>query len=116
MQNLWICELADNRKTSHKSETSRNKSTVVSLLNFNMDWGIKLTKDSINNLFVSAKIYLEKFVGNNYLFAFKTNGNNFDYIEVDFSRSSFKHLTGIKTEIKAVDFFEACINRKFQRL
>jgi hypothetical protein len=37
MQDIGACELADNGKTSRKSETSRNMSTVVSLLNLSFD-------------------------------------------------------------------------------
>jgi hypothetical protein len=71
-----------------------------------------LRKESINKLFNSAKSYMEKFVGMNYVFVYREKDSNLNYKEVMFPASAFKHLTGVKTNMNSEDFLDACINRK----
>ena len=53
----------------------------------------------------SALKYKEIFVGNTYMFVF-----NNDYVEVMFKKSSFMHLTGVASCLKADDFYNHCID------
>ena len=55
----------------------------------------------------SALKYKEIFVGNTYMFVF-----NNDYVEVMFKKSSFMHLTGVASCLKADDFYNHALTER----
>lgn len=71
-----------------------------------------MKKESINKLFISAKKYAEEFAGMNYVFVYRENDGILSYKEVMFTAPAFKHLTGIKVNIRPDEFLDACINKR----
>ena len=65
-------------------------------------------KSDIYKLKLCAKIYKEKLLGRRFLVIF----DNCNYFEVLFTKSEFKHLTGISSDLGAANFYELCIGKK----
>ncbi len=61
----------------------------------------------IRRIHRSALKYKEIFVGNTYMFVF-----NNDYVEVMFKKSSFMHLTGVASCLKADDFYNHALTER----
>ena len=61
----------------------------------------------IRRIHRSALKYKEIFVGNTYMFVF-----NNDYVEVMFKKSSFMHLTGVASCLKAYDFYNHALTER----
>ena len=61
----------------------------------------------IRRIHRSALKYKEIFVGNTYMFVF-----NNDYVEVMFKKSSFMHLTGVASCLKADDFHNHALTER----
>ena len=61
----------------------------------------------IRRILRSALKYKEIFVGNTYMFVF-----NNDYVEVMFKKSSFMHLTGVASCLKADDFYNHALTER----
>lgn len=61
----------------------------------------------IRRIHRSALKYKEIFVGNTYMFVF-----NNDYVEVMFKESSFMHLTGVASCLKADDFYNHALTER----
>ena len=61
-----------------------------------------------------AKAYKEHLDGKNLLFILSDKHLNTSFFEVSFYAFNFLHLTGVKLtkDIKAIDFYENCLNRK----
>lgn len=57
----------------------------------------------IHNAALSYKQYL---MGKTYMFVFENN-----HVEVMFKKSTFKHLSGVDTNLNAIDFFKHAIKR-----
>lgn len=66
------------------------------------------SKRLLENLKSAAQGY-EHVMGKKYLFVYENN-----YIEVVFTKKYFKHLTGIKSSLRAKDFFDASIKKKIK--
>lgn len=64
-------------------------------------------KDINDKIIEAAKEYKLHLLNNNILIIY-TEDNKISYIETMFSNRQFKHLTGIKSELKASDFFKRC--------
>ena len=61
----------------------------------------------IRRIHRAALKYKEIFVGNTFMFVF-----NNDYVEVMFKKSSFMHLTGVASCLKADDFYNHALTEK----
>ena len=68
-----------------------------------------INKKQIRNDIISSAIIFKNNLANKYvLYVFDDN----TYIEVYYRKSSFSHLTGIKTELNAFDFYNKCVNKQ----
>ena len=61
----------------------------------------------IKRLHHAALNYKKHFIGNTYMFVFDNQ-----YIEVQFKKSSFLHLTGVNTKLNATDFLKHSLAHK----
>jgi hypothetical protein len=71
-----------------------------------------MRKESIRKLYDSAKRYSEKFEGMDYAFVYRDGSGDLAYKEVTFNPSAFKHLTGVVTNMKPIDFYRACVGSR----
>ena len=66
-------------------------------------------KKQIRNDIIASAIIFKNNLANKYvLYIFDDN----TYIEVYYRKSSFSHLTGIKTGLNAFDFYDKCVNKQ----
>lgn len=69
-------------------------------------------KEALLLLKQSANMYKENLLNKNLLFVF-LDKDKFEGVEILFTNTYFKHLTGIQTQIGAKDFFDQIINDRF---
>ncbi len=60
----------------------------------------------IKKIHKAAIMYKEYFIGNTFLYVFENQ-----YIEVIFKKSSFLHLTGVKTNLNAEGFYDHAVKK-----
>lgn len=58
-----------------------------------------------------AKLYSENLLGHRILFIYQ-DIPFIEFIEVVFLETNFRHLTGVRTEMRNASFFSACLNQK----
>ncbi len=74
---------------------------------------MKLTKlEALEILLKSSDLFKENLMDKMFLFILSDKQGNVKPFEVRFHKSNFKHLSGVKTELSATDFFNRCINRR----
>lgn len=61
-------------------------------------------KKFAQSICAAAKIYKEKLVGQKFLYVFDNR-----YIEVLFKKENYKHLTGIATNLSAINFYQNAV-------
>ena len=59
----------------------------------------------------SAEKYQSKLLDKAILFVYR-NETGVNYIEVEFKKENFKHLTGVKSRLDSDIFFDKCINHR----
>lgn len=72
---------------------------------------MKSLKD-IRKIIVDGAIdYLNTFADKNYILIFE-DGKNLQYIETEFLKTNYLHLTGIETKLRPNDFFQRCVDNE----
>ena len=73
----------------------------------------RYTKEKALQIIIeSARKYKENLLNQQLLFICSDKHNIISSLEVSFDASNFLHLTGVKTNIAALDFFTRCINSR----
>ena len=75
-----------------------------------------MSRDKNNDLNIikqSALLYEKNLVNKNVLFIYLKN-NKVEYYEVTFLEEHFKHLTGVKTNLNAYEFFYRATNNRLR--
>lgn len=67
-------------------------------------------KEDIARLKECAKFYKNNFLGKRFLVVFK----DFEYVEILFTKSEFKHLTGISSDLSTKNLFDFCIGKRMK--
>lgn len=65
----------------------------------------------IRKIHSAAINYKSYFVGNTYMFVYEGK-----YVEVQFKKSSFMHLTGVASNLKSEDFYKHALERNGLRI
>ncbi len=66
----------------------------------------------INTLFASVSNYENHLNNKNFMFIYQINQNQFEFLEVGFEASHFKHLTGVNSDFTAKHFYKLCLKKK----
>lgn len=68
-------------------------------------------QDAIRTITECADEYQKYFAGRKHLYIYDKNGMT-DYIEAIFHKSTYRHLTGVNTDLSANQFYNKCINHQ----
>ena len=101
------------RKVGRQQKNQHMKSMRLSywIASFLRD-KMAIDKKRVISTIVEAASNYEKFLNNrNFLIVYKSEKTN-EYVEVVFRSWHFLHLTGLKTKLTAIQFYEACIDNK----
>lgn len=69
---------------------------------------------ALSVVFAAASDYQENLVDKSLLFVCMDKHKRVHCVEVTFDTSNFKHMTGFKTDIDALQFFDLCANRRLK--
>lgn len=69
---------------------------------------------ALSVVFAAASDYQENLVDKSLLFVCMDKHKRVHCVEVTFETSNFKHMTGFKTDIDALQFFDLCANRRLK--
>lgn len=67
---------------------------------------------ALSIVYSAAEAYKENLMNRTLLLICTDKHKNIFDMEVTFDKSNFKHLTGLKTDIDALRFFDLCINKR----
>ena len=108
--------LADNDKISQGKERPCRASAPSDLSFFGQSEGRVVTKQEIaKTIMHCAALYEDNLCNRNYLILYSTASKNLiipEHLETVFLSRHFKHLTGVKSMLKAEDFYKRCISSR----
>lgn len=69
---------------------------------------------ALSIVYAAASEFQKNLVNKSLLFVCTDKYKKMHFVEVTFDKSNFKHMTGFKTNIDALHFFDLCINRRLK--